>query len=85
MRARQFERALYDSGPWTVHVNGVDSPARKVVGYHHVTFYAIVRLDQEATAELRCNGEVVAVKDLGPVGHSQIAWGFEIVDAVVAA
>lgn len=86
MRARQFERALHDPGPWSIHVDGVDSKARKVVGDHHVTFYAVVRADADtATAELRCAGEVVAVKVLRKVGHAQIAWGFEITDAMVAA
>lgn len=85
MRARQFERALHDPGPWSISVAGVDNQARKVVGDHHVTFYAIVRCDTDTTAELRCAGEVVAVKVLGPVGHAQISWGFEIVDLVVAA
>lgn len=85
MRARQFERALHDAGPWTIRVDGVDSPARKVVGDRHVAFYAIVKSDQDQIVELRCGGEVVAVKLLGPVGHAQISWGFEISDALVAA
>jgi hypothetical protein len=86
MRARQFERAVHDPGPWTVFVDGVESSARKVIGDNHVTFYAIVRCDKEApVAELRCKGDVVAVKQLGPVGHAQIAWGFEIDEAMVAA
>jgi hypothetical protein len=84
MRARQFERALHDPGPWTIVVDGASSVARKVVGENHVTFFAIVRCDKDApVAELRCNGDVVAVKSLGRVGHAQIAWGFEIDEAVV--
>jgi hypothetical protein len=86
MRARQFERAVHDPGPWTIVVDGVESPARKVLGADHATFYAIVRCDKEApVAELRCNGEIVAVKQLGPVGHAQISWGFEIDEAMVLA
>jgi hypothetical protein len=86
MRARLFERALHDPGPWTVHVDGVESRARKVVGDNHVTFFAIVRTDDaSAVAELRCKEQTMAVKQLGPVGHAQIAWSFEIEEAVVAA
>lgn len=86
MRARQFERAVHDPGPWTVSVDGVSSPARKVTGDDHVTFFSIVRTDNAtAVAELRCQGDIVAVKQLGPVGHAQIAWGFEIDEAMVAA
>lgn len=87
MRARQFERALHDPGPWTIHVDGFESRARKVIGYDHVTFYAVVRTDPKTTkmAELRCQGQVVAVKVLERVGHAQIAWSFDIAEAVVAA
>lgn len=86
MRARQFERALHDPGPWSIHVGGTDNKARKVVGDDHVTFYSVVRShDDVAVAELRCNGEVVAVKVLHRVGHAQISWSFEIIDALVAA
>jgi hypothetical protein len=86
MRARQFERAVHDPGPWTVVVDGVASAARKVVGDNHVTFFAIVRCDKDApVAELHCKGDVVAVKPLGKVGHAQISGAFEIDEAVVLA
>lgn len=84
MRARQFERALHDPGPWTVHVDGIDFKARKVVGDNHVSFYSVVRCSKEIVmAELRCDGAVVAVKLLEDVGHAQIAWTFEVADAQV--
>lgn len=84
MRARQFERALHDPGPWTVHVDGIDFKARKVVGDSHVSFYAVVRCSKDLlTAELRCDGVTVAVKLLEDVGHAQITWTFEVADAQV--
>jgi hypothetical protein len=85
MRARQFERALHDPGPWTVHVDGVETKARKVVGDDHVTFFSIVNLAQHSVAELRCGGEVVAVKDLPGVGKGQVRWSFQVDELRVAA
>ena len=85
MRARQFECALHDPRPWTVHVDGVDTKARKVVGHDHVTFFSLVRSDNETVAELRCGGEVVAVKTLPKVGRAQVAWSFHVDELTVAA
>lgn len=76
MRARQIERAVHDRGPWSVRVGHASYPARRVVGPDHVTFYAIVRADRPELMELCCGDDVVAVREVDPVGRAQIAWEF---------
>lgn len=77
MRARQIERAVHDPGPWAVHVCGREFPARRVVGPDHVTFFALVRMEDPGVAELRCREDVVAVREL-EAGHFQVAWEFAV-------
>lgn len=76
MRARQIERAVHDRGPWSVRVGRASYPARRVAGPDHVTFYAIVRADRRELMELCCGSDVVAVREVEPVGHAQVAWEF---------
>lgn len=76
MRARQIERAVHDRGPWSVRVGRASYTARRVVGPDHVTFYAIVQADQRELMELCCGDDVVAVREVEPVGQAQVAWEF---------
>lgn len=79
MRARQIERALHDPGPWTIRCGGRIHDARKVVGENHVTFYSVMDL-AHPIVELYSGEDPVACKLMEPVGLSQIAWEFLVID-----
>lgn len=92
MRARQIERALHDPGPWSIsvgsHRHQWKIPARKVVGDTHVSFIAVVPLDEGDVvfAELMSGDDIVAVKALSGTGrYAEVTWTFEVVEAAVQA
>jgi hypothetical protein len=85
MRARQFERALHDPGPWKVRVAGQTYSARKVVGEDHVTFFALALMEEPRLAELLCDGDTVSVRQLdNDLGWAHIAWEFVVEEPVAA-
>jgi hypothetical protein len=79
MRARQIERALHDSGPWTIKCGGREAPARRVIGEDHVTFYGVVDVAHPAL-ELYSGNELVAFKLMEPSGLAQVSWEFLVID-----
>jgi hypothetical protein len=85
MRARQVERALHDPGPWKVRADGIDYPARRVLGEDHITFYALIPSVRSAMIELVSGDDVVAVTDAEPMDETfEVMWQFHVEEPVAA-
>lgn len=92
LRARQVERALHDPGPWYMCSGigpGYKVPARKVIGDDHITFYAVLPLDENQAIpptslidlDLMCGDDLVAVKFVEAAnGPAEVAWEFLVID-----
>jgi len=67
-RARQIERAVNDSGPWTISYNGQEAPAVRWVGEDRVIFRAhfpdACWIGGDTALTLLCRGEVVGSRPI---------------------
>lgn len=84
-RARQVERALHDPGPWKVRADGLEHPARRVLGEDHITFYALIPALRSSMIELVSGDETVAVNETEPMGETfEVMWQFHVEEPVAA-
>lgn len=78
--ARLFERALHHRGPWTMHWGSRAVPAFRTVANDCVIFTAAfdatAQEDPTRLVELRCDGDLVTIKEILPpeIGPFQVEW-----------
>ncbi len=85
MLARQIERALHDSGPWSIRVDGITYPAVRWITENQVQFRVhmpdVCWLDDdtERMVDLLCSGEVVGTRTVEFIdGESTLDWIFAL-------
>lgn len=81
--ARLFERAVHDSGPWTMRYGAFEVPAERDVADDRVTFTAVFPehcylVPPEDRATLLCRGEVVSVRTVEFPGDQGFTLTWEI-------
>jgi hypothetical protein len=88
-RARQIERALHDSGPWTMTWGPHEVPACRLVGESSIKFLGhfpehcfLVAPDPALT--LKCRGEVVGTRAIEFPGDGEFGVEWELALAAPA-
>lgn len=92
LRARQIERALHDSAPWTMGYAGMVAPATRTVTEDGVLFTAVFpsvcHLQRPSgILWLRCGSELVGsklIEDPGD-GEFEAEWAFSLKNEAIAA
>lgn len=90
-RARQMERALHDSGPWTMEWAGHTVPVCRLIGKSEIKFLAhfpehCYLAEPEPTMSLLCRGEVVGTREIEFPGDGafSVEWRLAVEQPVLA-
>lgn len=68
-QARQMERALHDSGPWSISYGPFEVPACRLIGETQIKFLAhfpehCYLVAPDTLALLKCRGEIVGTQEI---------------------